>query len=287
MICPAVEDCISQDTELPSAAKEDCFHTELLAEDALSGDEYECISPDDISLPPLSETPESNLLHSETELEEPHSSSSRSVHVSSYTLQMPISAGSRRMGDDPDPLTSLASADVPGHRKECISEQLGSHSKCKIESPFAHSSPEMAAAPPVSSMTSKTEAVYCMRSEVHETHLQCHEAPRSMREAQSKLHDRNNFTKNQARLHASSNAFSGLFQSDSTGNCQRQMAAGEGIKSISEKNSKVSFSGQAPSFSKLLSNVTVMEGAPVTLEVEVTGFPEPTLTWWVAYNEKT
>ncbi|XP_034284513.1 coiled-coil domain-containing protein 141 isoform X4 [Pantherophis guttatus] len=287
IICPAVEDSISQDTGLSFATKEESFHTELLAEDALSGEEYECISPDDISLPPLSETPESNLLHSETELEEPHSSSSRSVHVSSYTVQMPINAGSKTMEDDSDPLTSTASADVPGHRNECISEQLGSfssstlssHSKGKIESPFAHSSPEMPATPPVSSMF-KTKAFYCMRGEVHETHLQCHEAPRSMREAQSKLHDGNNFTKNQARLHASSNAFSGLFQSDSTRNCQRQMATGEEIKSISEKNSKVSLSGQAPHFSKLLSNVTVMEGAPVTLEVEVTGFPEPTLTWY-------
>ncbi|CAK7307502.1 Coiled-coil domain-containing protein 141 [Vulpes lagopus] len=37
---------------------------------------------------------------------------------------------------------------------------------------------------------------------------------------------------------------------------------------------------QAPGFSRLLSNVTVTEGSPVTLEVEVTGFPEPTLTWY-------
>ncbi|XP_039185108.1 coiled-coil domain-containing protein 141 isoform X7 [Crotalus tigris] len=75
-------------------------------------------------------------------------------------------------------------------------------------------------------------------------------------------------------------ALSGDEYEYSTGSCQRQMATGEEIKSISEKNSKVSFSGQAPNFSKLLSNVTVMEGAPVTLEVEVTGFPEPTLTWY-------
>uniref|UniRef100_A0A672NVY8 Ig-like domain-containing protein n=1 Tax=Sinocyclocheilus grahami TaxID=75366 RepID=A0A672NVY8_SINGR len=39
--------------------------------------------------------------------------------------------------------------------------------------------------------------------------------------------------------------------------------------------------GTGPNFSKPLSNATVMEGSPVTLEVEVTGFPEPTLTWWV------
>lgn len=43
--------------------------------------------------------------------------------------------------------------------------------------------------------------------------------------------------------------------------------------------------GQGPNFSKHISNATVMEGSPVTLEVEVTGFPEPTLTWWVAYNK--
>lgn len=43
--------------------------------------------------------------------------------------------------------------------------------------------------------------------------------------------------------------------------------------------------GQSPNFSKQLSNAVVMEGSPVTLEVEVTGFPEPSLTWWVAYNK--
>ncbi|XP_033023158.1 coiled-coil domain-containing protein 141 isoform X5 [Lacerta agilis] len=67
---------------------------------------------------------------------------------------------------------------------------------------------------------------------------------------------------------------------DTTRSCQRQMVTREEIKSISEKNSMVSLCGQAPNFSKLLSNVTVMEGSPVTLEVEVTGFPEPTLTWY-------
>lgn len=40
-----------------------------------------------------------------------------------------------------------------------------------------------------------------------------------------------------------------------------------------------------PCFTRPLSKATVMEGAPVTLEVEVTGHPEPTLTWWVAYNQ--
>ncbi|XP_041259646.1 coiled-coil domain-containing protein 141 isoform X5 [Onychostruthus taczanowskii] len=65
-----------------------------------------------------------------------------------------------------------------------------------------------------------------------------------------------------------------------TRSCQRQMATREEIKSSSEKNSMASVAGQAPNFSQLLSNKTVTEGSPVTLEVEVTGFPEPTLTWY-------
>ncbi|XP_062435365.1 coiled-coil domain-containing protein 141 isoform X3 [Rhea pennata] len=65
-----------------------------------------------------------------------------------------------------------------------------------------------------------------------------------------------------------------------TRSCQRQMVARGEIRSASEKNSMVSLSGQAPNFSQLLSNITVTEGSPVTLEVEVTGFPEPTLTWY-------
>ncbi|XP_042300797.1 coiled-coil domain-containing protein 141 isoform X1 [Sceloporus undulatus] len=288
-ICPAGEDCVSQDTELLSPAKEDSFQPELLAEEMPSGDdEYECISPDDISLPPLSETPESNLLHSETDLEEPPCCSSRSLHVSSYSVQMQINAGSKRMADGSDLLTSAAYGDVPGHRKECMSDELDRfssstisyHSKCKAESPFAPSSPEMPEGSPVP-CTLKTKSAYCMTSEVCQTHLQRHEVHRGMTEAQRQLHDINNFTKNQDRLHASPNTFSDLlFQSDATRSCQRQMVTREEIKSISEKNSMVSLSGQAPNFSKLLSNVTVMEGSPVTLEVEVTGFPEPTLTWY-------
>lgn len=289
-LCPAGEDSVSQATDLLSPAKEDSFQAELLAEDVPSGDEYECISPDDISLPPLSETPESNILHSETELEEAPCCSSRSLHVSSYSVQMQINAGSKGMADESDSLTSVAYADTPGHGKEHMPDELGRfssstlgyHSKCQVESPFMPIPPKMPITSTVS-CTLKTNSAYCMMSEMCETQ----EVHTSMTEPQGQLHDQNNFTKNQARLHASPDAFSGLlFQSDATRSCQRQMVTREEIKSISEKNSMVSLSGQAPNFSKLLSNVTVMEGSPVTLEVEVTGFPEPTLTWWVAYNEK-
>ncbi|XP_031694983.1 uncharacterized protein LOC116377482 [Anarrhichthys ocellatus] len=40
-----------------------------------------------------------------------------------------------------------------------------------------------------------------------------------------------------------------------------------------------------PCFTRPLSRATVMEGSPVMLEVELTGDPEPRLTWWVAYNQ--
>ncbi|XP_025072310.1 coiled-coil domain-containing protein 141 isoform X4 [Alligator sinensis] len=287
-ICPAGEDFISQYAELSSSAKEDSLQTELLAEEMPSGDEYECISPDDISLPPLSETPESNLLHSETELEDQSCCSSHSLHVSSYSLQMQINTTSKRMTDESGLLTTIAYADTTNQRRENASNQserflpstICHHPKFRVQSPLTYSSPE----------TPETSTAFCivnarpgysMMGEVCEKHLQHCEIHKSMTETQEQLHGINNFTKTQDRLHALPGAFSDLmFQSDATRSCQRQMVTREEIKSASEKNSMVSLSGQAPNFSQLLSNVTVMEGSPVTLEAEVTGFPEPTLTWY-------
>lgn len=56
-----------------------------MTEDFLSSDEYECASPDDISLPPLAETPESNVVQSD--LEEGHCFSSRSAHSNQHNHQ--------------------------------------------------------------------------------------------------------------------------------------------------------------------------------------------------------
>lgn len=50
-----------------------------MSEDSLSNDEYDCASPDDISLPPLAETPESNMVQSD--FEEGFCFSSHSVHI--------------------------------------------------------------------------------------------------------------------------------------------------------------------------------------------------------------
>lgn len=293
VICPAGEDLVSQDTELSSSAKEDSLQTEFLAEEIPSGDEYECISPDDISLPPLSETPESNFLHSETELEEQCCCSSPSLHVSSYSLQMQKTTSIKKVMEESDLLTNSAYADATNN----ITESSSDHSEFCVSS--TDSGPKVRAVSPLTcslqgiseastaSCTINAKPVYSMISEVCKTHLQHLELHKSMAETQEQLHDLNNCTKAQDRLHALPDAFSGfVFQSDTTRSDQRQMVTREEIKSSSEKNSMVSLTGQAPNFSQLLSNKTVMEGSPVTLEVEVTGFPEPTLTWWVAYNEK-
>ncbi|KFO86634.1 Coiled-coil domain-containing protein 141, partial [Buceros rhinoceros silvestris] len=292
-ICPAGEDLISQDTELSSSAKEDSLPTEFLAEEIPSGDEYECISSDDISLPPLSETPESNLLHSETELEEHCCCSSHSLHVSSYSLQMQKTTSIKKQMEASDLLTNSAYADATIRmesssdlfEKSCISS-TDSGPEVRAVSPLTcnlQGIPEASTA----SCSINAKPVYSMMSEVCKTHLQHLELCKSMSETQEQLHDLNNCTKTQDRLHALPDAFTGfVFQSDTTRSCQRQMVTREEIKSSSEKNSMVSLTGQVPNFSQLLSNKTVMEGSPVTLEVEVSGFPEPTLTWWVAYNGK-
>ncbi|XP_072197997.1 coiled-coil domain-containing protein 141 [Excalfactoria chinensis] len=288
IICPAGEDLVSQDTELSSSAKEDSLQTEFLAEEIPSGDEYECISPDDISLPPLSETPESNLLHSETELEEQHCCSSSSLHASSYSLQMQKTSSDKRLMESSDLLTNSTYADATDTRMESQSAQL---EKFCISSTY--SDPKVRADSPLpcslravsedntASCTINAKPAYSTMSEVHKTHLQHLEIHKSMAEMQEQLHDSNNCTKTQDRLHALPDAFSGfMFQSDATRSSQRQMVTREEIKSTSEKNSMACLTGQAPNFSQLLSNVTVMEGSPVTLEVEVTGIPEPTLTWY-------
>ncbi|XP_030342540.1 coiled-coil domain-containing protein 141 isoform X3 [Strigops habroptila] len=288
IICPAGEDLVSQDTELSPSAKEDSFQTEFLAEEIPSGDEYECISPDDISLPPLSETPESNLLHSETELEEQCCCSSHNLHVSSYSLQMQKTANIKKVMEASDILTNSAYTDATDNKIESPSDHFetfytsstDSGLKVRAVSPLTCSLQGISEAS-TASCTINAKPVYSMMSEVCKTQLQHLELRKSMAETQEQLHDLNNCTKTQDRLHALPDAFSDfVFQSDTTRSCQRQMVTREEIKSSSEKTSMASLTGQAPNFSQLLSNKTVMEGSPVTLEVEVMGFPEPTLTWY-------
>ncbi|XP_074159090.1 coiled-coil domain-containing protein 141 [Sminthopsis crassicaudata] len=268
--------------EASSSAKEDPPQPLLLSEEGPSEDESDCASPDDISLPPLPGSPESNFLQSEVEFEEMPMQNPQSLHISSYNLQMKINASDPRMTYKPDPSAPAT----------FISSYWGEEASSPVERSLPLSSghcPKFKADSPLTTLEFlETSTAFrkihvkspeSMMSKVHETCLQqCHQVHKSMLETQEQLHDNNNFTKTQDRLHANPDAFPGLlFQSDTNRSSQ---VTGEEIKSTSGKNSRVSLAGQAPNFSRLLSNVTVMEGSPVTLEVEVTGFPEPTLTWY-------
>ncbi|KAM4626291.1 coiled-coil domain-containing protein 141 isoform 2-T2 [Discoglossus pictus] len=286
----------SQTTELLSSAKDGSILTDTdappdsLAEDAASGDEYECISPDDISLPPLAETPESNRPQSETEQDEQPCYSSHSLHVSSYSLQMQINTSGKRATDASELLTPVAYADTLNHKRERTSSYIERFCSptvgYKVESPFVHQ-PTVVNDTGYSQniLSAKAKPTYSMMNEVHETHLHQHSVFESTKKIEQ-LHVSNNASKILDKLHVTPDEFSDLmFQSDSAQSCQKHMATQEATKNLSEKHSNVSLAGQTPGFPKHLSNVTVKEGSPVTLEVEVTGHPEPTLTWWVAYNE--
>ncbi|XP_040331461.1 coiled-coil domain-containing protein 141 isoform X3 [Herpailurus yagouaroundi] len=257
--------------------KEDAVQGHLLPPDMLSGEEYECVSPDDISLPPLPESPDSPLAPADMEVEG-RSSPPHSLPMSNYRMQTGASCpGEAQESGIPPP---AAFADAYNDKRETFS----SH--------FERPSPQFKAEVPLTSQgILEKSTAFCkisakhpesMLSEVHERALQQHpQAQGSLLETWEKVHAGNNVTKTQDRLHASQDAFSGLgFRSGSSQAYQRQTVPQEEIKCTSAKNTVVSLAGQAPNFSRLQSNVTVMEGSPVTLEVEVTGFPEPTLTWY-------
>lgn len=274
---------LPQDLKQLSSGKEGGIQGLLQPADMLLREEHECVSPDDISLPPLPGSPDSPLILSDMEVEE-HASPSLSLHISSYRMQMGASRPGEAQECDLPPPTAFA--DTCNDKRETFSSHF--------ERPY----PQFKAEPPSTSrgFLEKSTAICeisaghpeSMSSEVHERALQQHlQAQESLLEIQEKMHVDNNVTKTQNRLHASQDAYSGLrFHSGPSLAYQRQIVSQEEIKSTSAENSMVSLAGQAPNFSRLLSNVTVVEGSPVTLEVEVTGFPEPTLTWWVAYNDK-
>ena len=263
--------------------KESAVQGLLLPGDALSGEEHECVSADDISLPPVPGSPHSLRAPSNLELEARGSRFPR-LRLSGHGMQTGASGpGEAPASGFPPP---AAFADACKDKRETFS----SH--------FEKPSPQVQAEPPLTSQgfLEKSTAFHkisaqlpeSMSSEVHDQASQQHpQAQGHLLERPEKMHADNNATKTRNRLHASQDAFWGLgFHPGPSQACQRRTVPREEIISTPAKNSMVSLAGQAPNFSKLLSNVTVMEGSPVTLEVEVTGFPEPTLTWWVAYNDK-
>ncbi|KAB0365075.1 hypothetical protein FD754_009231, partial [Muntiacus muntjak] len=268
---------LPQGVKQPVPGKESAVQGLLLPGDVLSGEENECVSPDDISPPPVPGSPDSLLAPSDMELEARGSPFPRH-HLSGHGMQTGASGpGEAPESGFPPP---AAFADACNDKRETFS----SH--------FEKPSPQVQAEPPLTSQgfLEKSTAFHkisaqlpeSMRSEVHDRASQQHPQARGhLLERHEKMHADNNVTKTRNRLHASQDAFSGLgFHPGPSQACQRQMVPREEIISTPAKNSMVSLAGQAPNFSRLLSNVTVVEGSPVTLEVEVTGFPEPTLTWY-------
>ncbi|KAM9305704.1 coiled-coil domain-containing protein 141 [Gastrophryne carolinensis] len=276
-------------TEPPVFAKDGGGVTadaELLGEEAASGDEYECISPDDISLPPLAETPESNLPQSENEQDEQPCYSSHSMrHISSYSLQMQTNTSGKRLTEGPEYLSPLTYTDMSSHKKEKTSNNIESFCSptvaYKTESPFSHHSTLVSETRySLSTSPAKAKPIHHLTNQVHETHLQRHSVFESTEKTEP-LHASDIAARTKDRLHAAPDELSGLvFQSGAAKSCQRRTVTQESIRSVSEKHNSVSPGARSPGFSKHLPNVTIKEGSPVTLEVEVTGYPEPTLTWY-------
>lgn len=271
------EDGLPMDLRRTSSDKEDSAQGLILPEDTLSGEESECISSDDISLPPLPVSPESPLAPSDMEVEELTSSSALALHISGYRMH-PGTGGLGKAQESALP-SPIAFADG-GHSKK---DTFTSH----FERPYPQLKAESSLASRGSAeMSTKLHInVKCPASMPHEVHdkalQQCSQARESTLEMQEKVHADSNVTKTQDRLHAALDVSPGLgSQPDTSESHQRRVGPQGDKKNSSAENSVVSLAGQAPHFSRLLSNVTVMEGSPVTLEVEVTGFPEPTLTWF-------
>ncbi|XP_028618866.1 coiled-coil domain-containing protein 141 [Grammomys surdaster] len=271
------EDSLPKDLRQSSSNKEDSAQGLILPEDMLSGEESECISSDDISLPPLPVSPESPLAPSDMEVEELASSSALALHISGYRMHTGTGGlGKAQESVLPPP---IAFVDECHNKKDTFTSHF--------ERPYPQFKAE-------SSLTSRGSVemstklhlnVKCparMPHEVHDKALhQSSQAQENSLETQEKVHADSNVTKTQDRLHAALDVSPGLSsQSDTSKSHQRQVGPQGDRKNSSAENSVVSLAGRAPHFSRLLSNVTVMEGSPVTLEVEVTGFPEPTLTWF-------
>lgn len=75
-------DHFPQDASAGDLSEVELQQQEVMSEDSLSNDEYECTSPDDISLPPLAETPESIVLQSDVE---EFCLSSHSAHINQHS----------------------------------------------------------------------------------------------------------------------------------------------------------------------------------------------------------
>ncbi|XP_007888407.2 coiled-coil domain-containing protein 141 [Callorhinchus milii] len=313
------EDRYSRETTEPlcfgtegSTATDRDLQNELLVDETLSVEEYECMSPDDISLPPLPDTPESNMLHSETELDEMSQLSSHSRHFGSHSTKPQMEMDWSRMTDRSDLVTPVAMADTINHSRPqashkpeyyssrysnpCtgLSTTYRSESPPFIQSPLTTPAPTLVSSTLSSIVKSQTVAKSSIRDsicQVHETQLQTYDMHESVIETQeSLLHEpksnrvKNETDSNSNEFHVPTEpltvALSVHPPTHDTRGHHKETIIREGIRGPLNNTAMRCLTGTTPSFSKLLSNVNVVEGSPVTLEIEVAGFPEPTLTWY-------
>lgn len=262
IMCPDA----SEHASLPPMGEVTCAtEGDLLTEEYLFNDEYECPSPDDISLPPLSETPESNVVHSENE----DGMCSRSPHASQQGLFQ---------------FHSQFSDGAPKRQGWVLSQDEGqaSPSRFRVESSSFVHSPLTVPAPSLVSST---------LSSIRKTRLPPPTSPASgtLNECQRTL-----YAMHKSFMHMQECVHVGTSPSDmhvplspltDPAPC-RPAIVREEVRLLSGSQVVPDLLGHARNFSKLLSNAKVMEGSPVTLEVEVVGSPVPTLTWWETYNEQ-
>ncbi|XP_029112521.1 coiled-coil domain-containing protein 141 [Scleropages formosus] len=230
---------------------------DLVTEESLSNDEYECTSPDDISLPPLSETPESNVVQLENDLDDSFCPSSHSQPAPSY--------GQQALGEGPPAarfrvesssfVRSPLTVPTPG----LVSSTLSSILKSKLP-------PAPLTALPPAPHDSLQERLYSVHESFTQTQECVHEAGPSATLPRP------------SNTHATPPPLTTKLDLD-PGLC-KPTAVREEVRLLSGSRTPPGLPGKAPSFSRLLSSATVTEGSPVTLEVEVVGSPEPTLTWY-------
>ncbi|XP_073769243.1 coiled-coil domain-containing protein 141 isoform X2 [Danio rerio] len=269
------EDFLPHGTPEPAATSgslhEGDFHPDHLTEESFSNDEYECTSPDDISLPPLSETPESNIIQSENDFDDGYCVSSHSHRINQYSHQSQSHHGETLHQRQQDWMSSQAEG-YPSPTA-VMGTKFRSESSSFVQSPLTVPAPNL-----VSNTIStilKNKSANPPPCSVTETHYSVHE---SHTETQKCVHDSSLGQSNAVRAN---NTHATPTPLTTESDLCKPTAIREEIKRASSKKVMGKLeSNPGPNFSKPLSNATVMEGSPVTLEVEVTGFPEPTLTWF-------
>ncbi|XP_062312732.1 coiled-coil domain-containing protein 141 isoform X2 [Osmerus eperlanus] len=304
----------------PQDAAGGLAEAEALTEESLSNDEYECTSPDDISLPPLSETPESNIVQLENDLDDGCCvSSSHSIHInqcnqysqqsqtqpepscqaqpgpaesnpsptaglgsrfraeSSSFIQSPLTVPApslvsttlssilktKTTHPSPGPSLPQGTADSSSFPTGSSSHNQGLQPKCGL--PGASLPPDPASLP-LGTSRQFHQTLYSLHESVTEIQ-ECVHDPCVPRGAAASVRPCN--------THAPPSSLT----TEQDPDVCRPMAIREEIRLPSASRAMGSLAAQGPCLTRPLASATVVEGSPVTLEVEVTGYPEPTLTW--------